>query len=1425
MNKLKSIISILLCMTVIFSTGAINVSFAASEENVLLFTESYDGYAENDVPNDVGVEARSYFIDKYEERNKGLLVSAFKTKTSVSYNFEQTAQDACLSFDFMATDGALSGTLSVVGKSGTATAVMKFKNNNSLCAFDGRRITGYGTKMNNYAICINSKKSVMSIYQNGKCISSEYRIVGTTIPDIAGLRFDFDAAPGENDGYILDNINVSMGTKPMKKYPVAAYNEEVLEEIKIKTKAESGDGIIHNDAYNNSSISYTVADRGNTLAIYDDGGNNVVKFERFTSSDFHMDITGVSSNSDYVVYDFDLKILEPDTTSFSVQLKDSNSQYTKICGISAGGTITMGSVSKKLTAKKWYKIAAVYNYFDRVRDYYIDGELVAENQPIEEVFGDGSIAGTYRFYCANATDVDANHASFYIDNTRVYESAEPKEELGTVQRKITVDPKASIFESDALRDEMLKGFTAVHTRSGIVYQNGVKTVLKTAPEGLNGDCFVVADELLSVLGLGNMNIPDSVQKDINGVKYVNVKAFFETVMGKKVYTDSTTKCSGMLIAGDNMFTPPIDTKQLQELNNYLFYIRPSAADVKETYASSPVKGTHPRIFATKADFERIKQETLTNSYKKNWVASTIASADYLVETNTTPLVYEFRDNVRLLYVSRDCLNHMYVLGMAYQLTGDQKYADRAWIDLQAVCGFNDWHPVHDLDTAEMCAAVAIGYDWMYDAFTEEQRAYIENGVYQNGFYVCTPAYQTKTGIIGSSALQKTNHNNVLNGGFSMAALAFMDVYPEICETVVSGAVRAVDIIMPRYAPEGAWFEGPGYWEYATRYTVMMLASLDTVLGTDFGLSKSEGFNQTAEFRLKFQSDVGSLQYSDGSTGSTYSAPMFWLGNKFDNEGITQALLKLGLGKYDPEHSVLALLWYDTGIDASEVNLPLDYMNSTDGATFRSGWETKGNVFAGIHVGNNVFDDEGNIIYHSHLDMGDFTYDYGGKRWAYITTSCPYDLPETIGYSENGKRWSLYNARAEGHNCLVINPGSGPDQKVRSKSKFTRFETKERGGIAVADLSDVYSENASGVRRGFFFTDNRTSIVVRDEISLNESSEVYWFMQTQAEVEIKDNSAILTQGGISVKLDYVTNAASSEISVGPSKPLPTSPVVKGDTQGGCNRIAIKLNGSGNMNITVKLTPLAYNGSDVSDYDMNIDEWEIPDGSIPERPSIISASSGGIELRFDESGSAVLAYAEGKYSTVPDILVNVDASKYDVAVEKAADLTGISKIRVTDKTDATNYRTYYITYKSISSALKAFDGQTTLRIVNLTPSAEPQIENAALNVLDGDLSTRWSAEGMGQYLILELEELTTVDNLQIAFASGNVRKTKITISVSADGVNYEDVFDGWSSGETLDYEKIPLGGKSAKYVKVTGDGNTAQGLGGWNSITEVSVTKNN
>ena len=118
------------------------------------------------------------------------------------------------------------------------------------------------------------------------------------------------------------------------------------------------------------------------------------------------------------------------------------------------------------------------------------------------------------------------------------------------------------------------------------------------------------------------------------------------------------------------------------------------------------------------------------------------------------------------------------LGYAYQITGDQKYAQRAWKEMEKVASYPDWNPKHFLDTAEMTYGVAVGYDWCYDALTPEQRETIENAIVNFGL---EEGKKTVHGLPDRTnfVFQDMNWNVVCNGGLSAGALAIMEAAPEI----------------------------------------------------------------------------------------------------------------------------------------------------------------------------------------------------------------------------------------------------------------------------------------------------------------------------------------------------------------------------------------------------------------------------------------------------------------------------------------------------------------------------------------------------------------------------------------------------------------------------------------------------------------------
>jgi hypothetical protein len=110
------------------------------------------------------------------------------------------------------------------------------------------------------------------------------------------------------------------------------------------------------------------------------------------------------------------------------------------------------------------------------------------------------------------------------------------------------------------------------------------------------------------------------------------------------------------------------------------------------------------------------------------------------------------------------------------------------------------------------------------------------------------------------------------------------------------------------------------------------------------------------------------------------------------------------------------------------------------------------------------------------------------------------------------------------------------------------------------------------------------------------------------------------------------------------------------------------------------------------------------------------------------------------------------------------------------------------------------------------------NVPANVLDGNLYTRWSCSGVGCWIRADLGAVKSVTDVTVAWYVGNTRVNNYVISVSNDDVTYTQVLSGKSSGTTVQPEAYSFAARSARYVRLTVNGNTSNT---WASVTELRV----
>lgn len=542
--------------------------------------------------------------------------------------------------------------------------------------------------------------------------------------------------------------------------------------------------------------------------------------------------------------------------------------------------------------------------------------------------------------------------------------------------------------------------------------------------------------------------------------------------------------------------------------------------------------SHPFVLAKKEKFDIVRGEYISESYSpysKALSDSVLANAQALLDEEIfPPMEYVLDEEDSILPISRETINRMVILGYAWQVTGEEIYAERAVKELNKVCGYADWCTSHFLATAEMALAVSVGYDWLFDYLTENQKDMLAEKTYE---YAIKPAL-SKNYLKNWFTWSKNNWNSICYSGVGIACMTFSSYYPVETAKFLKMCYTCMPIAFSNFTPDGVYAEGPGYCQSGMNSIVNFVATSKNRLGTDYGLSDIEGFKELGKFPAYITTPTGVFNFGDNKARMCFSPSLHWYANEYDLPLLACYQMWDMPGIFSPDTSgyternsggredALSSLWYnrnytEESADFSSESLAL-YLNSHAGQTLvlmRSAYLDRNATFAGIKGGYN-------FINHGDLDIGTFVFDSMGERWAEELGPGNYDAP---GYFTNlpaGGRWKNYCKRAEGQNTLVINPDMTlEDQYVLARCDFTSFGETSGGGKCSLDMTDAYRMNgAVKVKRDFELYENHTSLKIKDQIVCAVPSEIYWFMHTKADIDISPDgkTAVLTIGDKKLK---------------------------------------------------------------------------------------------------------------------------------------------------------------------------------------------------------------------------------------------------------------------------------------------------------------------
>ncbi|RAV06437.1 S-layer homology domain-containing protein [Paenibacillus sp. YN15] len=696
------------------------------------------------------------------------------------------------------------------------------------------------------------------------------------------------------------------------------------------------------------------------------------------------------------------------------------------------------------------------------------------------------------------------------------------------------------------------------------------------------------------------------------------------------------------------------------LDNLVVKGRPAPVpDVRETKLATPpqvpvaanIRKDHPRIFID--DFSKIKAKIAGDYIPMNWYNGIKRQADTLLDTPVRPYGTN-PDNGQVLEHAREMENRTFILSMTYQMEREQKYLDRLWQEILNTAAYPSWKPESFLSVAEMLQAYAIAYDWNYYDWTEEQRTFILDTMLDKGLTYGVDRYNGKSQGGTNFTAVTHNWNVVCNGGLMIAALAIADEYPNLAEFVLEKGTENIKKGLTAYAPLGAYPEGAMYWSYGTSYLTYAMSALDTAFAPSFPwpdkykLYEAPGVALAPEFPIYLSGMTGSFNYGDSNIGKVNSPIMMWFAERFDKPQYAWYFLRNQSaqegGTTSSRGTVYALLWYDSKYRTFTGSFPLDkaYQNptGTNSVLMRSSWQDEQGIYAGLKGGYNREN-------HSSLSIGTFILEALGQRWATMRGAGNYDWDN---YNDlTGGRFQYYNNRAEGQNTLVMNPEKGGfDQIIEATGVVEKAGFNSGEAFGVLDMSQAYARDAASAKRGLRLFDNRSKVLVQDEITAAEPAEVWWFMHTAASIAIADDgkSAMLTQNGQRLWAHIVDGPADAVFLAMDAKPLPWSPnpAVQSTSYG--TKLAIRMKGVTDARLAVQFDPLKPGEAPPSQYApvVALADWQVePDNTkllgekMGDNTALLTDSpfayDEGARVMLEEGNPAVRPVQEGDKQLVP------------------------------------------------------------------------------------------------------------------------------------------------------------------------------------------------
>ncbi|MDP2984247.1 MAG: heparinase II/III family protein [Candidatus Latescibacter sp.] len=534
---------------------------------------------------------------------------------------------------------------------------------------------------------------------------------------------------------------------------------------------------------------------------------------------------------------------------------------------------------------------------------------------------------------------------------------------------------------------------------------------------------------------------------------------------------------------------------------------------------------HPYLYFSDADKPAILERIKNDPESRNIMERLKKQADRLLDTTVNMEIPNeqkhpryWSDGVHDRMVGGD-RNAVETLAFVYQMTGDVKYAQKAYEFADALCDMRLWlYRAHefpiiysrvwpwgvkddqvsfnfDIRSGDMSFELGTAYDWLYPGLTNAQRDRIRGALLSNAILLVRNNYDYHWW----ATAYRCNWCGICFSGFGIASLALLTENPELVDGVAETYNRLTKMF-DCYDQDGGWQEGRGYWAYGMRSCIFYMDALNRLTDRKYDLFRHPKIKSNpATFAL-----YGLTGYFGDGSGAVVGSPH--LLNKLieetkDTDAAYYRAYLLGTGS-----DMFDIIWPRSSVQPVEPRQKSKHFRGIDWAVMRSDFKDPEKVTVACKAGMN--DDP----HHGHLDAGQFMVNWRGQAYVSDLGSGKYFYDEKY-FDEI--RWKYPMAGSEGHNLIFVNGEYQLSAKYKDKpwtpgigGKILEFRTSGARDYTLMDNTNAYAkEHLKGWRRHIIL-DKPMVTVLLDEVKSAPGAEIEARFHSDCTIAAQENFTLL-----------------------------------------------------------------------------------------------------------------------------------------------------------------------------------------------------------------------------------------------------------------------------------------------------------------------------